>query len=50
MAIVEQRQKLFKAKIALALYDVLGRVPKEKELRQVSRLTRLLCKAVPELH
>ena len=50
MATAEQKRKLLKAKVAVALYDVLGRVPKDKELHQVSLLTHMLCKTVPELH
>jgi hypothetical protein len=31
----DQKKKLLKAKIAVALHDELGRVPKEKEINQV---------------
>jgi hypothetical protein len=50
MATVEQKQKLFEAKVAVALYDALGRVPKDKELHQVFRLARAMYKTVPGLH
>jgi len=50
MATVEQKQKLFKAKVVIALYEVIGRAPKDKELYQVASLSRMLCKTVPALH
>jgi hypothetical protein len=46
----DQKQKLLKAKIAVALQDELGRVPKEKEINQVFLLTRVMYKAVLGLH
>jgi hypothetical protein len=46
----EQKNRLLKAKIALALRDELGRVPKEKEINQVFMLTRVMYKAVLGLH
>jgi hypothetical protein len=46
----EQKKKLLKAKIAVALQDELGRVPKEKEINQVFLLTRVMYKAVLGLH
>src|SRR5712692_7191315 len=42
----EQKKKLLKAKIAVALHDELGRVPKEAEVNQVFLLTRVMYKAV----
>ena len=39
-----------KAKIAVALQDELGRVPKEAEINQVFLLTRVMYKAVLGLH
>jgi hypothetical protein len=42
--------KLLKAKIAVALHDELGRVPKEEEINQVFLLTRVMYKAVLGLH
>jgi hypothetical protein len=35
MASSEQKKKLLKVKIAVALHDELGRVPKEEEINQV---------------
>jgi hypothetical protein len=46
----EQKRKLLKAKIAVALHDELGRVPKEAEINQVFLLTRVMYKAVLGLH
>ena len=46
----EQKRKLLKAKIAVALQDELGRVPKEDEVNQVFLLTRVMYKAVLGLH
>lgn len=46
----EQKKKLLKAKIAVALHDELGRVPKENEVEQVFLLARVLYKAVLGLH
>ena len=34
-ALPEQKKRLLKAKIAVALHDELGRVPKEEEINQV---------------
>jgi hypothetical protein len=50
MASAEQRKKLLKAKIAVALQVELGRVPKEAEINQVFLLTRVMYKAVLGLH
>jgi hypothetical protein len=50
MASVEQKRRLLKAKIAVALHDELGRVPKEEEISQVFLLTRVMYKAVLGLH
>ena len=49
MATTEQR-KLVKAKIAVALHDELGRVPKSEEIDQVFLLARVMYKAVLGLH
>ena len=46
----EQKKKLLKAKIAVALHDELGRVPKEEEINQVFLLTRVMYKTVLGLH
>jgi hypothetical protein len=50
MASSEQKKKLLKAKIAVALQDELGRVPKEQEINQVFLIARVLYKAVLGLH
>ena len=50
MPSTEQKRKLLKAKIAIALHDELGRVPKEEEVNQVFLLTRVMYKAVLGLH
>jgi hypothetical protein len=50
MATSEQKKRLLKAKIAVALQDELGRVPKEQEINQVFLLTRVMYKAVLGLH
>jgi hypothetical protein len=50
MASTEQKRKLLKAKIAVALHDELGRVPKDEEVNQVFLLTRVMYKAVLGLH
>ncbi len=49
-ATTEQKRRLLKAKIAVALQDELGRVPKEEEINQVFLLTRVMYKAVLGLH
>jgi hypothetical protein len=46
----EQQKKLLKAKIAVALQDELGRVPKKEEIDRVFLLTRVMYKAVLGLH
>jgi hypothetical protein len=50
MPTTEQKKKLLKAKIAVALHDELGRVPKKEEIEQTFLLARVLYKAVLELH
>ena len=50
MPSVEQKKKLLKAKIAVALHDELGRMPKEDEVNQILLLTRVMYKAVLGLH
>jgi hypothetical protein len=50
MPSTEQKRKLLKAKIAIALQDELGRVPKEQEINQVFLLTRVMYKAILGLH
>ena len=46
----EQKNKLLKAKIAVALQAELGRVPSSKEIEQVFTLTKVMYKAVLGLH
>ena len=50
MASTEQKKKLLKAKIAVALHDELGRVPKDEEVNQIFLLTRVMYKAILGLH
>ena len=45
----EQKKKLLKAKIAVALHNELGRVPKDNEVEQVFLLARVLYKAAAVL-
>jgi len=42
----EQKKRLLKAKIAVALQNELGRVPKEEEIDNVFLLARVMYKAV----
>jgi hypothetical protein len=46
----DQQRRLLKAKIAMALRDELGRVPRQEEIEQVFLLTRVMYKAVLGLH
>lgn len=46
----DQKKKLLRAKIAVALHNELGRVPKDNEVEQVFLLARVLYKAVLGLH
>jgi len=50
MATTEQKKCLLRAKIAIALQDELGRVPKESEINQVFLLAMVMYKAVLGLH
>jgi hypothetical protein len=50
MATTEQKKRILKAKIAVALHDELGRVPKAEEIDQVFLLARVMYKAVLGLH
>ena len=50
MATPEQKKKLLKAKIAIALHDELGRVPKKEEIENVFLMARVTYKAVLGLH
>ena len=46
----DKKQKLLKAKIAVALQDEYKRVPTKEEIEQVFHLTRVMYKAVLGLH
>ena len=46
----EKKKRLLKAKIAIALQDELGRVPKTEEIEQVFLLSRVMYKAILGLH
>ena len=46
----EQKKKLLKAKIAVALQSELGRVPTEEEINNVFLMARVMYKAVLGLH
>lgn len=46
MSTTEQKKKLMKAKIAVALHDELGRVPNTEEIDQVFLMARVMYKAV----
>jgi hypothetical protein len=50
MANTEQKRKLLKAKIAVALQSELGRTPKEEEINQLFLTARVLYKAILGLH
>ena len=50
MALPEQKKRLLKAKIAVALHDELGRVPKTEEIDQVFLLARVMYKTVLGLY
>jgi hypothetical protein len=45
-----QRQRVLKARVALALYSEFGCVPKEEEVEHVYHMTRVLYKAVLGTH
>jgi hypothetical protein len=46
----EQKKKLLKAKIAVALHDELGRVPTKEEIDHMYLLTTVSYKAILGLH
>lgn len=50
MPSTEQKKKLLKAKIAVALHDELGRVLKKEEIENVFLLAMVMYKAVLGLH
>jgi hypothetical protein len=45
-----QKNKLLKAKVALAMRDEFGEVPKEEEIEATYRMARVLYKAVLGTH
>ena len=47
---LDQKKRLLRAKIAVAIQDETGRVPTEKEIDQVFFLSRVMYKAVLGLH
>ncbi len=50
MTTAEQQKQALKAKIAVAIYSEDGRIPNEEEVEQLTRLTRIMYKAVLGLH
>jgi hypothetical protein len=50
MPTAEQKSKLLKAKIAVALQDELGIVPSKEKIEEVYHLTRVMYKAILGLH
>lgn len=46
----EQKKRLLKAKVAVALQSELGRAPKKEEIEEVTLLARVLYKAILGLH
>ncbi len=50
MTTAEQKQKILKAKVALAMLDEFGRVPKEADIEYAFHLARVLYKAVLGTH
>jgi hypothetical protein len=50
MTTAEQKKQALKAKIAVAIYSEDGCTPKEEEVEQLARLTRIMYKAVLGLH
>jgi hypothetical protein len=50
MATTEQKKRLLKAKIAVALHDELGRVPQQEEIENVFLMARVMYKTVLGLH
>ena len=47
---INQKKRLLKAKVAVALQNELGRVPKEEEIERVTLLACVMYKAVLGLH
>ena len=50
MITIEQKQKILKAKVAVAMDDEFHKVPREEEIEYMYRLSRILYKAVVGTH
>ena len=50
MASTEQKKRLLRAKIAVAIQDETGKAPTEEQINQVFFLSRVMWKAVLGLH
>ncbi len=50
MASADQKKKILKAKIAVALKDELGRMPEADEVERICLLIRVMYKAILGLH
>ena len=50
MVSTEQKKRLLRAKIAVAIQDETGKAPTEEEINQVFFLSRVMWKAVLGLH
>lgn len=50
MQTTEQKQKIFKAKITLAMRDEYGSVPKEEDIEHTYHFIRVVYKAVLGIH
>lgn len=50
MTTTEQKQKLLKAKVAVAMYDEFGTVPEEADIDYAYHFARVLYKAVLGTH
>lgn len=50
MVTTEQKKKLLKARVAVALHHELGRVPSNEEVEHLTMLTSVMYKAVLGLH
>lgn len=47
---IEQKKRILKAKVTLALFDELGRDPSPEEVEHITLLTRVMYKAVLGTH
>jgi len=50
MTTAEQKQKILKARVALAMHDEFGKVPKAEDIEHTYHLARVLYKAVHGTH